>query len=250
MMRTVSSWSVPLAAPPFTEAHPRAPLSLCGFDPRDAAPPSGDRPSSSRPRTNEEDGALDGAAGPRARDLELEALEGVAEMTQRAFHFLGSLDHAPLLGKQDAPSLMALLREVDSDLRAESLAFVAHLLANRGVPSLVLERHLRLVSGRLHELGPGSALGARAAFEMALELEALRSEHLPAGALIRITSELTARTGADPFALELLAVAVLDEQSGASAAVTRAEARLVERGLLEPGLASACVRAVQKASER
>lgn len=174
---------------------------------------------------------------------ELQALGRASLRTLRSLPApLGKNDaDPPVVGRSDGPMVSALLREIDPDARSETLGILVQLLANRGLPSLVLERHLNHVAAELAELSSAAAEFPRAALESALELRSLREEFLSLSAWAEIRDELSTRHGGDPGAIELLMSAVLDELGGTWFAAERTKARLVSSDSLHADVAHLCV---------
>lgn len=174
---------------------------------------------------------------------EIQALTRASATTFREFPpLLRTADEdLPVVGRSDAPILSALLRESEPDERSERLTFLGQMLANRGLPSLLLERHLMNVASELASVHTTLTELPRAAIESALELRSLREELLSPQAWLDIREEISTRHGGDPAAIELLMSAVLDELGGAWFATERTRARLLATEALRPDVAHLCV---------
>ncbi|WP_437613698.1 hypothetical protein WMF20_13080 [Sorangium sp. So ce834] len=132
------------------------------------------------------------------------------------------------------------------------IRWLAGLLSNRGMPSVLLERHLRVLHRTLCRAIPRRAASYERLLEAAELLREVRRAHLPDEVCRAISRSFAREAGLPPTRLALgtgwlLAGAVADERSGARSAVASVASWFTDPELFPPAFVAAVHRALSEA---
>ncbi|WP_437817601.1 hypothetical protein [Sorangium sp. So ce1078] len=132
------------------------------------------------------------------------------------------------------------------------IRWLAGLLSNRGMPSVLLEQHLRVLHRTLCRALPRRAASYDRLLEAAELLRETRRAHLSDDACRAISLSFAREAGLPPTRLALgtgwlLAGAVADERAGIPSAVTSVASWFTDPGLFPPTFISAVQRTLAEA---
>ena len=161
-----------------------------------------------------------------ADPAEVQAAWGAAEASVREFpYFLERYgDRSRLFGASDGAWLATLRDRSAQELRQEVL-WLGTVLASRGMPRLLLERHLEILHAELSRAVPDRAESYAGLLEGARALRERRLAHLSDEAMDQLDRDFDASVGPAiarrlPRMGRILAAAVADEADGLANAVS------------------------------
>ena len=159
-----------------------------------------------------------------ASPLEVEAARRAAEISIREtpYYVERFCERGRLFGASDGGWLITLCH-ADTDFARRQVTWLGRVLASRGMPRWLLQRHLEILHGELSRVEPEHP-GCRVLPDAAALLRTLQHQHLPEPDARALASTFDLRADAAwaarlPGMGRILASAVADEAGGISNAV-------------------------------
>jgi hypothetical protein len=133
---------------------------------------------------------------------------------------------------------LVTLTEADQGYVNQQVLWLGGLLSNRGMPRLLLEKHLIVLYRQLVRVAPDKAVSFEKLCEAAGELGHARSRYVSDGELDALSMEFAIGLGCESNRLirqagALVAAAVADEKAGIKHAVSRLKGWLIEPARFE-----------------
>jgi len=187
---------------------------------------------------------------------ELEAARRAAERSVREYPYYQARygENAVRFGHSDG-AWIALLAHDSQRGADEQVQWLGRVLATRGMPRLLLERHLEILYEELAAAVPQERTRYEALLRSAEMLRALRRSVLPDDALHALAAEFDAGARGEgsapiPRLGEILVAAAVDERLGIPEAAASVERWITLPGRFPPAWAEAARRTLEAARDR
>jgi hypothetical protein len=158
---------------------------------------------------------------------ELEAARRAGELSLQHFpYYLYRYgERGRLFGQSDGAWLVTLCSGMSESTALEEITWLWSVLASRGMPGLLLEKHLECLEASLLEVGAGDPARWELLGHGAAHLRKLRNQHLADGDMVRIGEDFAATVGPEweqklPRMGQIIAAAVADDAAGVEKALT------------------------------
>jgi hypothetical protein len=204
--------------------------------------------------------ALNPAAGTHPvtadpRELSAAKRAGERSLQEYPYYLERYGERARLFGLSDGAWIVTLCENPDQNAIEGEIAWLAHVLSSRGMPSIMMERHLDIMAEELTEAVPAKAEKWERLRSAREAMATKRREVLPEADMLALADSFTAAADPEvnrrlPRMGELLVCAAIDEARGISRAAISIEEWARSADKLPAGLRAGVERTLADARKK